>query len=101
MIEGLSDAASSVLKLWMSFYSDRVGKREPILAIGYFVTAMMGTLGLVTAIWQRSFIKLLTQRLLDALEAETRIQSASPAVARWASRRSSESPRAARARGLV
>jgi DNA replication protein DnaC len=29
--EGFSDAASSVLKLWMSFYSDRVGKRKPIL----------------------------------------------------------------------
>jgi len=36
----------------MSFYSDRVGKRKPILAIGYFVTAMMGLLGFVTAWWQ-------------------------------------------------
>jgi hypothetical protein len=36
----------------MSFHSDRVGKRKPILAIGYLVTAMMGLLGLVTAIWQ-------------------------------------------------
>jgi MFS family permease len=52
IIEGFSDAGSSVLKLWMSFYSDRVGKRKPILAIGYFVTAMMGLLGFVTAWWQ-------------------------------------------------
>jgi len=51
-IEGCSDAGSSLLKLWMSFYSDRVGKRKPILAIGYFVTAMMGVLGFVTAWWQ-------------------------------------------------
>jgi MFS family permease len=58
VIEGLSDAASSVLKLWMSFYSDRVGKRKPILAAGYFVTAMMGMLGLVTAIWQIVLIRM-------------------------------------------
>jgi MFS family permease len=58
IIEGFSDAASSVLKLWMSFYSDRVGKRKPILAVGYFVTAMMGTLGLVTAIWQIVLIRM-------------------------------------------
>lgn len=58
LIEGFSDAASSVLKLWMSFYSDRVGKRKPILAVGYFVTAMMGTLGFVTAIWQIVLIRM-------------------------------------------
>jgi hypothetical protein len=58
VIEGFSDAASRVLKLWMSFYSDRVGKRKPILAVGYFVTAMMGTLGLVTAIWQIVLIRM-------------------------------------------
>jgi MFS family permease len=58
VIEGFSDAASSILKLWMSFYSDRVGKRKPILAIGYFVTAMMGLLGLVTAWWQILVIRM-------------------------------------------
>jgi MFS family permease len=58
VIEGFSDASSSVLNLWMSFYSDRVGKRKPILAVGYFVTAMMGTLGFVTAIWQIVLIRM-------------------------------------------
>jgi MFS family permease len=57
MIEGVSDAASSVLKLWMSYYSDRVGRRKPILVIGYFVTAMMGTFGFVTAWWQMLVIR--------------------------------------------
>jgi len=56
-IEGLSDAASSVLKLWMSFYSDRIGKRKPILAIGYLVTAMMGLVGMATAVWQIALIR--------------------------------------------
>jgi MFS family permease len=57
MIEGVSDAASSLLKLWMSYYSDRVGRRKPILAVGYFVTAMMGTFGFVTAWWQMLVIR--------------------------------------------
>ena len=52
VIEGVSDAASSGVKLWMSYYSDRVGQRKPILAIGYFVTAMMGLLAFVTTWWQ-------------------------------------------------
>ena len=52
VIEGFSDAGSSLLKLWMSFYSDRVGKRKPILVVGYIVTAMMGLFGFVTAWWQ-------------------------------------------------
>jgi MFS family permease len=52
VIEGVSDASSSLLKLWMSHYSDRVGKRKPILVVGYLVTAMMGTFAFVTAWWQ-------------------------------------------------
>ncbi len=57
IIEGVSDAASSLLKLWMSYYSDRIGRRKPILAVGYFVTAMMGTFGFVTAWWQMLVIR--------------------------------------------
>lgn len=52
LIEGLSDAGSSILKLWMSFHSDRVGKRKPILAVGYLVTALTGLFGVVTSVWQ-------------------------------------------------
>src|SRR5580704_18021118 len=52
IVEGFADIGSSILKLWMSFYSDRIGKRKPILPIGYFITAMMGLLGFVTAWWQ-------------------------------------------------
>ena len=56
-IEGVSDAASSLLKLWMSYYSDRVGKRKPILVIGYVVTAMMGSFAFVTSWWQMLVIR--------------------------------------------
>jgi MFS family permease len=56
-IEGFSDAASSLLKLWMSHYSDRIGRRKPILVVGYVVTAMMGTFAFVTAWWQMLVIR--------------------------------------------
>jgi len=56
-IEGFSDAASSLMKLWMSYYSDRIGKRKPILAVGYLLTAMMGAFGFVTAWWQMLAIR--------------------------------------------
>lgn len=52
VIEGLSDAASSLLKLWMSFYSDRIGRRRPIMLVGYFATAMIGTFAFVQNWWQ-------------------------------------------------
>lgn len=51
-IEGVSDASSSLLKMWMSHYSDRVGKRKPILIFGYLVTALMGCFAFVTRWWQ-------------------------------------------------
>jgi MFS family permease len=57
VIEGVSDAASSLVKLGMAHYSDRVGKRKPILAVGYFVTAMMGLFAFVTAWWQMLLIR--------------------------------------------
>ena len=51
-IEGVSDASSSLLKMWMAHYSDRIGKRKPILIIGYLVTALMGCFAFVTRWWQ-------------------------------------------------
>lgn len=52
IIEGVSDASSSIVKLWMSHYSDRVGRRKPIMIVGYIVTAMMGLFAFATAWWQ-------------------------------------------------
>lgn len=57
IIEGFSDAASSLMKLWMSYYSDRIGKRKPILVVGYLLTTMMGSFGFVTAWWQMLAIR--------------------------------------------
>src|SRR5438105_15794712 len=57
-IEGLSDAGSGLLKLWMSFHSDRIGKRKPIMALGYLATAMLGFFGFLTAFWQMLTLRL-------------------------------------------
>ncbi len=57
-IEGFSDSASGLLKLWMSFYSDRIGKRKPIIAIGYFATATLGAFAFVTAFWQMLILRI-------------------------------------------
>lgn len=51
-IEGLSDASSSLVKLWMSHYSDRIGRRKPIMIVGYVLTAMMGLFAFATHWWQ-------------------------------------------------
>jgi MFS family permease len=57
-IEGISDAASGLMKLWMSYYSDRIGKRKPILVTGYLLTAIMGLFGFATAWWQMLVIRI-------------------------------------------
>lgn len=56
-IEGVSDAAASLLKFWMSAYSDRIGRRKPVLGVGYAVTALLGTFAFVTAWWQMLVIR--------------------------------------------
>lgn len=48
LIEGVSDAASSITKLWMGYYSDKIGKRKPIVVAGYLVTALKGLLAFTT-----------------------------------------------------
>lgn len=39
LIEGLADGASSFAKLLSGLYSDRLRRRKPLAAVGYFVTA--------------------------------------------------------------
>jgi MFS family permease len=57
LIEGFSDAASSLLKFAMSFYSDRTGKRKPVMFFGYLLTALLGFFAFATAWWQLLLIR--------------------------------------------
>lgn len=57
VIEGVADASSSLMKMWMASYSDKIGKRKPIIAIGYLVTALMGSFAFVTRWWELVVIR--------------------------------------------
>lgn len=49
-VEGVSDFFSSIGKLWVSYYSDKIGRRKPILVTGYILTAVKGLMTFVTTI---------------------------------------------------
>lgn len=40
VIEGIADAVSSFVKLGAGWYSDRIGRRKPIVTLGYLLTAV-------------------------------------------------------------
>jgi MFS family permease len=48
-IEGIADAASSFVKLGMGYYSDRIGRRKPIILLGYAMSAAKGLLAFATS----------------------------------------------------
>ena len=50
-IEGSADALSSFVKLASGWYSDRVGRRKPIVALGYFLSGTMLALFAAAVSW--------------------------------------------------
>jgi len=52
LIEGIADASSSFVKLWMGYYSDRVGRRKPVAVVGYAITAFKGLFAFTTNWYQ-------------------------------------------------
>jgi MFS family permease len=51
LIEGFSDGASSVVKSFSGYLSDKIGKRKPIINIGYFLTGIFTPLIAVATSW--------------------------------------------------
>ena len=52
IIEGVSDGVSSFAKLFSGLYSDRLRRRKPLAALGYFMTAGgMASFALATSTW--------------------------------------------------
>jgi len=39
VIEGVADGVSTLFEVWAGWYSDKIGKRKGLAAIGYFITA--------------------------------------------------------------
>ncbi len=49
LIEGIADSSSSFIKLWMGYYSDKIGKRKAIATTGYVITALKGLFAFATS----------------------------------------------------
>jgi MFS family permease len=50
-IEGAADALSSFVKLAAGWYSDRIGQRKPVVALGYFLSGTMLALFAAASSW--------------------------------------------------
>ena len=49
MMEGAADALSSFVKMGAGWFSDRLQRRKPVVALGYGITAVaIGLMGLIT-----------------------------------------------------
>lgn len=51
IIEGVADATSSFAKLGAGWFSDRIGKRKPIVVTGYFLTGLTTGLFAFASTW--------------------------------------------------
>jgi len=51
LIEGTSDGASSLVKSFSGYWSDRMGKRKPLMNVGYALTGILGPIIAVTTAW--------------------------------------------------
>jgi len=49
IIEGVADAVSSFVKLGAGWYTDRIGRRKPLVVLGYSLTACKALFALATA----------------------------------------------------
>jgi MFS family permease len=60
IIEGVSDAASSFIKLWAGWISDKIGKRKLLASAGYFITGISKALFAFALTWHLVFLGRLT-----------------------------------------
>ena len=51
LIEGVADGVSTLFELWSGWYSDRIGKRKGLAALGYFVTAVSAGIFAIATNW--------------------------------------------------
>lgn len=61
LIEGLAEATASILKVFSGWFSDLFGKRQPFVALGYFLSAV----GKLTLPLARSWPVVLVARFID------------------------------------
>ncbi|MDP3025342.1 MAG: MFS transporter [candidate division Zixibacteria bacterium] len=58
LIEGIAESTASILKIFSGWFSDKIGKRKPIVILGYSLSSISKPLlALVTSAWQVLFIR--------------------------------------------
>ena len=68
LVEGASDGSSSLIKSYSGYFSDRLGKRTPIMYLGYVLTGVLiPAIGFATS-WVQVLV--LTCRCLDGERRE-------------------------------
>ncbi len=63
MIEGVAESTASLLKVFSGWFSDRLGRRKNLMAIGYGISTLSRPIMATAAIWQQ----ILLARFVDWL----------------------------------
>ena len=56
LIGGISDGIPSLLKIFSGYWSDRIGRRKPLVFAGYFLSVVSKLLMALATAWQHVFI---------------------------------------------
>ena len=72
LIEGASDAMSSILKLFAGRVSDRTGRRKPFVVVGYSIASLARPLIALAGSWQHVFAVRLVDRVGKGLRSAPR-----------------------------
>ncbi|MDH4222269.1 MAG: MFS transporter [candidate division Zixibacteria bacterium] len=58
LIEGIAESTASLLKIFSGWFSDKIGKRKPVVILGYSLSSLSKPLlALVTSGWQVLFLR--------------------------------------------
>ena len=58
LIEGIAESTASILKIFSGWFSDKIGKRKPVVILGYSLSSISKPLlALVSSAWQVLFIR--------------------------------------------
>jgi MFS family permease len=61
LIEGIAESTASLLKVFSGWFSDRLGRRKDLMAVGYAISALSRPLMATAGVWQQ----ILSARIVD------------------------------------
>jgi MFS family permease len=63
LIEGIAESSASLLKVFSGWFSDRIGRRKGLMALGYGISVLSRPIMATATIWQQVFASRLIDRL--------------------------------------